>query len=76
MSECSVCLVEHDEATHAATVSIHGWLKRRLSRVLSAEPEVEPPPPSPPPQQPIAIDPGRWRRKGERHVRNKKRDQH
>jgi len=35
-------LIEHDPATHAATISIHTWLKQRLALVLGP-----PLPPSP-----------------------------
>lgn len=37
---CKKCLVEHDEAIHEATVSLHEWLRAKLRRAL-AEPVVE-----------------------------------
>ena len=40
MTECRVCLIEHDDEIHAATLSVHQWLRQRLRRVL------EPAPPS------------------------------
>jgi hypothetical protein len=37
---CKTCLVEHDEAIHEATVSLHQWLRRRI-QLSVAEPIVE-----------------------------------
>jgi len=37
---CKTCLVEHDEEIHAATVSIHEWLRSRVRRI-DIEPPVE-----------------------------------
>jgi hypothetical protein len=37
---CKTCLVEHDEAIHEATVSLHQWLRVRV-QLLVAEPVVE-----------------------------------
>lgn len=31
---CKKCLIEHDEAIHEATVSLHEWLRERLQRSL------------------------------------------
>jgi hypothetical protein len=31
---CGVCLCGHDEEIHAATVSIHGWLRETVTRWL------------------------------------------
>ncbi len=28
---CSVCLVEHDDEIHAATLSIHGWFHDQVT---------------------------------------------
>jgi hypothetical protein len=35
---CKTCLVEHDEDIHAATLSIHEWLRWRVRRVIVEEP--------------------------------------
>jgi hypothetical protein len=32
VAECAVCFGEHDEDIHAATVSIHGWLRSEIER--------------------------------------------
>ncbi len=37
---CKICLVEHDEAIHEATLSLHEWLRERIQRSLE-EPRVE-----------------------------------
>jgi hypothetical protein len=37
---CKTCLVEHDEEIHAATLSIHEWLRSRV-RPIVIEPPVE-----------------------------------
>jgi hypothetical protein len=37
---CKKCLVEHDEAIHEATESLHQWLRERLQRSLRT-PEIE-----------------------------------
>jgi hypothetical protein len=37
---CKKCLVEHDEAIHEATVSLHAWLRAKIQRSI-AEPVVE-----------------------------------
>jgi hypothetical protein len=37
---CKKCLVEHDEAIHEATVSLHEWLREKLQRSV-AEPAVQ-----------------------------------
>jgi hypothetical protein len=37
---CKTCLVEHDEAIHEATVSLHQWLRARI-QLSVAEPVVE-----------------------------------
>lgn len=31
---CKTCLVEHDEAIHEATVSLHEWLRCQVRRNL------------------------------------------
>ena len=38
---CRVCLVEHDEEIHAATLSLRQWLREKVTRELSPEPPVE-----------------------------------
>jgi hypothetical protein len=30
--ECCVCLGEHDEAIHAATLDVHAWYRARVTR--------------------------------------------
>jgi hypothetical protein len=37
---CKKCLVEHDEAIHEATVSLHAWLRAKVQRSI-AEPVVQ-----------------------------------
>jgi hypothetical protein len=37
---CKTCLVEHDEAIHEATLSLHQWLRERIQKRI-AEPVVE-----------------------------------
>jgi len=37
MSNCNVCLGPHDYEIHAATVSVHAWLRRIVSRAVGAE---------------------------------------
>jgi hypothetical protein len=32
---CKTCLVDHDEEIHAATESIHQWLRERLKERLN-----------------------------------------
>ena len=31
---CKTCLMEHDEEIHAATVSLHEWLRERVAQSL------------------------------------------
>ena len=31
---CKTCLMEHDEEIHAATVSLHEWLRERIETSL------------------------------------------
>jgi hypothetical protein len=35
---CKTCLVEHDEDIHAATVSIHEWLRSRVRPIAIEQP--------------------------------------
>ena len=37
---CKICLVEHDEAIHEATLSLHEWLRERM-RHVGEEPRPE-----------------------------------
>ena len=37
---CKVCLVEHDESIHEATLSLHEWLRERI-RHVGEEPRPE-----------------------------------
>ena len=39
--ECPVCLVEHDDEIHAATLSVKRWWRRQVTRYLFEEPEQE-----------------------------------
>ena len=42
--DCKVCLVEHDEEIHAATMSIREWLRSRVLRSFNddeALPEIQ-----------------------------------
>ena len=48
MSECRLCLGEHDSAIHGATERVHQWLRSRLTRVTEASPQIEPWPNRPP----------------------------
>jgi hypothetical protein len=45
MPECKICLVEHEQETHKATLSIHSWLREEIRKKLE-------PPPAPPEIQP------------------------
>lgn len=36
MSDCPVCLIEHDPAIHQATLNVHKWFKKRVR--LSLQP--------------------------------------
>jgi len=38
---CKVCMVSHDEAIHAATLSIHGWFREQVTLGLWDEADVE-----------------------------------
>jgi hypothetical protein len=38
---CRVCLVEHDEEIHAATLSLRQWLREKVTRELFPQPPVE-----------------------------------
>ena len=35
--DCKVCLLPHDEEIHAATVSIHQWLRHEVVRRIVGE---------------------------------------
>jgi hypothetical protein len=37
---CKICLLEHDEEIHEATLSVHAWLKYKVERSI-ARPIVE-----------------------------------
>jgi hypothetical protein len=32
--DCKICLLEHDDEIHAATLSLHQWLRDRITRTL------------------------------------------
>jgi hypothetical protein len=38
--ECSVCLGEHDEEIHAATLSVRGWFRDEVTKSFRIQPEV------------------------------------
>jgi hypothetical protein len=38
---CKVCLVEHDEEIHAATLSLRQWLREKVNRALQPQPAEE-----------------------------------
>ncbi len=38
---CPVCLLEHDEAIHAATLSIRAWWRRQVTQYFYEEQETE-----------------------------------
>ena len=38
---CKVCLVEHDEEIHAATLSLRQWLREKVIRALDPDLPVE-----------------------------------
>jgi len=37
--ECSICLQEHDDQIHAATLSIHQWWREQVTRYFYEEGE-------------------------------------
>lgn len=39
-NECSVCMGEHDEEIHAATVSVRGWFRVEVTKSFRIQPEV------------------------------------
>jgi hypothetical protein len=39
-NECSVCLGEHDDEIHAATLSIRGWFREEVTKSFRIQPEV------------------------------------
>ena len=42
-SECSVCLGEHDEEIHAATLSVRGWFRDEVTKSFRIQSEVNQP---------------------------------
>ncbi len=36
---CRICLVEHDEEIHAATISVHDWFHDQVTQGFHEEPE-------------------------------------
>jgi len=38
--ECSVCLGEHDEEIHAATLSVRSWFREEVTKSFRIQPEV------------------------------------
>ncbi|HEV3330673.1 MAG TPA: hypothetical protein VG096_06820 [Bryobacteraceae bacterium] len=39
-NECSVCLGEHNDEIHAATVSVRGWFREEVTKSFRIQPEV------------------------------------
>ena len=39
-NECSICLGEHDEEIHAATLSVRGWFRDEVTKSFRIVPEV------------------------------------
>ena len=39
-NECSVCLGEHDEEIHAATLSVRSWFRDEVTKSFRIQPEV------------------------------------
>lgn len=39
--DCKVCLVEHDEEIHEASVRLHEWLRYKVTRNLGRPEEAE-----------------------------------
>jgi hypothetical protein len=37
--ECRICLGEHDEDIHAATVSVHAWWRAHVTKYFAEEME-------------------------------------
>jgi hypothetical protein len=35
--ECKICLVEHDEEIHSATLSVHEWLREKVTRFFPVD---------------------------------------
>jgi len=40
LNECSVCLGEHDDEIHAATLSVRGWFRDEVTKSFRIQPEV------------------------------------
>jgi hypothetical protein len=38
---CPVCLCEHDETIHQATLSLHGWIRWRVTRWFEDDIELD-----------------------------------
>ena len=34
--DCKICLTEHDEEIHAATLRVHDWLRVQVTRYLNS----------------------------------------
>ena len=39
-NECAVCLGEHNDEIHAATVSVRGWFRDEVTKSFRIQPEV------------------------------------
>jgi hypothetical protein len=37
-NECKICLGEHDDDIHAATLSVHAWFHTEVTKWLEEEP--------------------------------------
>jgi hypothetical protein len=44
---CRICLMEHDDEIHAATVDVHLWFHQQVTLSFDDEPAVPPPPEQP-----------------------------
>ena len=51
---CRICLVEHDEEIHAATLNVHVWFHDQVTQGFHDEPEV-PPVAEPQPELLVAV---------------------
>jgi hypothetical protein len=39
-NECSVCLGDHDEEIHAATLSVRSWFRDEVTKSFRIQPEI------------------------------------
>jgi len=43
LKSCPVCLCDHEEDIHAATLRVHGWFRHRVTDWLDFNPEAPAP---------------------------------